>query len=159
MSKKVYYAAPLFSNMELLYNEYLAREIRQEFPNLDLYVPQEQGEINDKSQYADSIAIAKADTDALLISDLLIAVLDGPTIDVGVATEIGVAYQAEIPILGLYTDSRQQGANNQEKLDALQDIAESQFSYINLYTVGLIKMNGQIYDNEEELIQAIENYI
>lgn len=159
MSTKVYYAAPLFSNMELLYNEYLVREIRQEFPNVDLYVPQEQGDINDKSQYADSMAIAKYDTDALLSSDLLIAILDGPTIDVGVATEIGVAYQAGIPILALYTDTRQQGADNQEKIEALQKLAESQFSYINLYTVGLIKMNGKIYDNEEDLTQAIEDYI
>ncbi|WP_313466906.1 nucleoside 2-deoxyribosyltransferase, partial [Carnobacterium sp.] len=134
MTKKAYFASPLFSEMELMYNDYLVKEIKQKFPALDLYVPQEQTEINDKNAYADSIMIAKMDTDQLLSCDFMIAVLDGAAIDVGVATEIGVAYQAGIPIVGLYTDSRQQGATNQKKLEALQEIAESQFSYINLYT-------------------------
>ena len=102
--------------------------------------------------------IAKLDTDALLERDILIALLDGINIDAGVASEIGVAYQAGIPIVGLYTDSRQQGATNQQKLDALQDLAESQFSYINLYTIGLIKLNGQVVDTVDKLITALSEY-
>ena len=159
MSKKIYFASPLFSEMEKLYNEKLVLSIRETYPGVSVYVPQEQGEINDKNAYADSIAIAKYDTDALLDSQLMVAVLDGSSIDVGVATEIGVAYQAGIPIIGLYTDSRQQGATNSKKLDALQEVAESQFSYINLYTVGLIKMNGAIYSTSEEFISAINAYL
>lgn len=155
----IYFASPLFSNMERKYNEYLTSMIREKYPEVEMYVPQEQMGINDKNAYADSIAIAKYDTDALLASDLMVAVLDGAIIDVGVATEIGVAYQAGIPVLGLYTDSRQQGATNQEKLDALQELAESQFSYVNLYTVGLIKMNGDILDTEEKLVEQIKQYI
>ncbi|SER94584.1 Nucleoside 2-deoxyribosyltransferase [Isobaculum melis] len=153
--KKIYFASPLFSDMERLYNEMVVAKIRETYPEFDLFVPQEQMGINDKNAYADAKTIAKYDTDALLNSQLVIAVLDGTSIDVGVATEIGVAYQAGIPIVGLYTDSRQQGATNQKKLDALQELAESQFSYINLYTVGLIKMNGIIVDNLEDLIQEI----
>lgn len=159
MTKKVYYAAPLFSEMELRYNEYLAGKIKETYPELDIYIPQEQGDINDKNAYADSIMIAKYDTDALLASDLMVAVLDGATIDVGVATEIGVAYQAGIPIVALYSDSRQQGATNKEKLAALQQIAESQFPYINLYTVGLIKTNGVIVNNTVDLLGEINNYL
>lgn len=158
MTKKAYFASPLFSEMELMYNDYLVKEIKQKFPTLDLYVPQEQTEINDKNAYADSIMIAKMDTDQLLSCDFMIAVLDGAAIDVGVATEIGVAYQAGIPIVGLYTDSRQQGATNQKKLEALQEIAESQFSYINLYTVGIVKTNGMIVNTAAELLKAITPY-
>ncbi len=159
MTKKAYYAAPLFAQMELRYNTFLTDMIKKAYPELDIYIPQEQGDINDKNAYADSVMIAKYDTDALLASDVMIAVLDGPTIDVGVATEIGVAYQANIPVIGLYTDSRQQGATNQQKLDALQEVAESQFSYVNLYTVGLIKTNGVILTNEEDLITKIGEYL
>ena len=159
MLKKIYFASPLFSEMERLYNEKLVLNIRESYPGVEVYVPQEQVEINDKNAYADSMAIAKYDTDALLESQLIVAVLDGATIDVGVATEIGVAYQAGIPIIGLYTDSRQQGAENKQKLAALQEIAESQFSYINLYTVGLIKMNGAIYNTSEHFITAINSYL
>lgn len=86
--------------MERLYNEKIVLSIRETYPEIEVYVPQEQGEINDKNAYADSMAIAKYDTDALLASRLMVAVLDGSTIDVGVATEIGVAYQAGIPIIG-----------------------------------------------------------
>ena len=159
MTKKAYYAAPLFAQMELRYNTFLTDMIKKAYPELDIYIPQEQGDINDKNAYADSVMIAKYDTDALLASDVMIAVLDGPTIDVGVATEIGVAYQANIPIIGLYTDTRQQGAQNQQKLDALQEVAESQFSYINLYTVGLIKTNGVILTNEDDVIKKIAEYL
>lgn len=156
--KKIYFASPLFSEMEQRYNSYVTELIRE---NLDVtvYLPQEQADINDKNSYANSTLIAKVDTDHLLSSDLVIAVLDGPIIDVGVASEIGVAYQAGIPVIGLYTDVRQQGATNQEKISALQEIAESQFSYVNLYTVGLIKLNGKIVNNTTDLLQSIQDYI
>ena len=122
-------------------------------------MPQEQGEINDKNAYADSTMIAKLDTEAVLASDVMFAVLDGQIIDPGVASEIGIAYQAGIPIVGLYTDSRQQGATNQNKIDALQEIAESQFGYVNLYTVGLIKLRGEIVNRSEDVVAAIQRQL
>lgn len=156
---KLYFAAPLFTEMELAFNEKLAKEIRVAIPELEIFLPQEQGEINDKEAYADSTMIAKLDTAAVLSSDVLLAVLDGQTIDPGVASEIGIAYQAGIPIVGLYTDSRQQGATNQKKLAALQEIAESQFSYVNLYTIGLIKLNGIVVNSSQQIPEAIKQYL
>ena len=156
---KLYYASPLFSEMEFAYNDFLVKKIREEYPDLVVYSPQEQSDINNKNSYANSIEIAKYDTEALLSSDLMIAVLDGTAVDAGVASEVGVAYQAGIPILGLFTDSRQLGADNKQKLEALKDTAESQFAYVNLYTVGLIKLNGQVYNTSVELIKAIQSYL
>ncbi|QIK57262.1 nucleoside 2-deoxyribosyltransferase [Erysipelothrix sp. HDW6A] len=155
---KIYFASPLFSNMERIYNADVVSRIRNQYPDIEVYLPQEQGDINDKSSYADSVMIAKLDTQELLSSDLLIAVLDGITVDAGVASEIGVAYQAGIPVLGLYTDSRQEGYDNKEKIEALSELAESQFSYVNLYTVGLIKLNGYLTNSEEDLINRIVDY-
>lgn len=159
MSKQIYFASPLFSDMERVYNESLVKKIRTMYPELNVYLPQEQGEINDKESYADAKMIAKYDTDALLSSQLVLAILDGVSIDVGVASEIGVAYQAGIPILGLFTDSRQQGADNQKKITALKEVGESQFPYMNLYTSGLIKLNGQILTNEEDWLKEITTYL
>ena len=130
MTKKGYYAAPLFSHMELQYNEFLVGKIREAYPELGLYVPQENGEINDKNAYADSILIAKQDTDRLLESNIMIAILD-----------------------------RQQGATNEKKLAALQEVAESQFPYVNLYTIGLIKTNGVVVNNTDDLITQIGHYL
>lgn len=156
---KIYFASPLFSEMELLYNTTIVTKIREQFPNVSVYLPQEQMAINDKNAYANAKTIAQYDTKELLDSQLVIAVLDGAIIDVGVASEIGVAYQADIPVLGLYTDSRQQGATNQKKLDALKDVAESQFSYVNLYTAGLIKLNGEIVRSSKELLDRLPAYL
>jgi len=122
-------------------------------------LPQENAAINDKSAYADSTMIALADTEKVLTSDLMIACLDGLTIDAGVASEIGVAYAKGIPVIGLYTDSRQQGADNQQKLTALQTVAENQFHYVNLYTVGLIKLNGEIFSSEAALLEGLAAFL
>lgn len=100
--------------------------------------------------------IALADTEKVLESDLLVAILDGITIDAGVASEIGVAYAKNIPMIGLYTDTRQQGANNQKKLAALGDIAENQFHYLNLYTIGLVKLNGAVVSDEQSFLDSIK---
>lgn len=153
---KIYFGAPLFTDMERDFNTKVVGMIRESLGDKVLVkLPQENEAINDKSGYADSIMIATADTQDLLDSDYMIAVLDGVTIDAGLASEIGVAYQAGIPIIGLYTDVRQGTYGNKEKINALDDIAESQFSYINLYTVGLIKKNGVILNNVNTLVDFV----
>ena len=156
---KIYFANGLFSEQEARYNEYLVGRIRKEYPAVDVYLPQENAAINDKKAYADSIAIAQGDTNELVASDLVIAVLDGVGLDAGVAAEIGLAFGKNIPVVGLYTDSRQQGATNQAKLAALQEVAESQFAYINLFVIGLIKQNGQVFNSSDNLIAGLRDYI
>lgn len=156
---KAYFANGLFSQADFEFNERLVAKIRKEIPDLEIYVPQENGDINDKNAYADSQMIAEADTENVVSSDFIIAILDGITIDAGVASEIGVAYAKGIPVFGLYTDSRRLGATNEKKLKALQEVAENQFHYLNLYTTGLIKLNGDIYTNEEDLTQAINDFV
>ena len=156
---KIYFAAPMFAKSDLVYNSTLVAKIRQQFPQADIYLPQENDAINDKMAYANSEMIAQADTEKVLESDLMIAILDGITIDAGVASEIGVAYAKGIPVLALYTDTRQQGAANPQKLEALQTAGENQFHYLNLYTVGLVKLNGSLYNEEEALLEGLSQYI
>ncbi|MFD2728491.1 nucleoside 2-deoxyribosyltransferase [Enterococcus camelliae] len=155
----LYFAAPLFSESESLFNAHLAQTIRERYPQHTIYLPQENGDINDKQAYADSKMIALADTEEVKKSQLMIALLDGLTIDPGVASEIGIAYASNIPIIGLYTDSRQQGATNTKKINALKTIGENQFHYVNLYTIGLIKLNGEIFHSTTELLVGLKNYL
>lgn len=149
---KIYFASPLFSMSEQSFNEQVVEYIRENIPGAEVYLPQENESINDKSGYADSEMIANGDNKYLEEADILVAVLDGQTVDVGVAAEVGYFYSMNKPIIGLYTDSRQGTYGNQQKIDALDEIAESQFSYINLYLVGLIKMRGDIFARIEELV-------
>jgi nucleoside 2-deoxyribosyltransferase len=103
----------------------------------------------------------------------LIAVIDGLEIDSGVAAEIGrfLALKEVAKVIdpdnkngrhkhiyALYTDVRQQGRSNQEKLDALvADGTENQFFYRNLYVVGGIKKHGKILDSIENLCKELSD--
>ncbi len=122
---------------------------------------QENDEINDKSLYADSVTIAKADMDRLRESEFLITVIDGVEIDSGVAAEIGAFYMMNKPIFALFTDVRQEGRDNEKKIQALvRDGTENQFVYRNLFVIGLIKESkGNIYSTVDQLIDGIKEYL
>jgi nucleoside 2-deoxyribosyltransferase len=152
---KAYLANGLFSAADRMYNIEIARVLRTSFPELELFVPQEQG-INDKNSYANSQMIATADAKGLLEADFLVAVLDGVEIDSGVSAEIGIFWTTGRPIFGLYTDIRQHGRDNNQKIEALiEDPTENQFFYRNLMTVGLIKDRGVIVSELHQLIESI----
>lgn len=80
--------------------------------------------------------------------------------DSGVATEIGIFSTTKRPMFVLYSDVRQQGRDNQKKIQALiEDGTESQFFYRNLFLIGTIKNNnGIIFDNSDDLVQAVKEY-
>ena len=156
---KAYLANGLFSIGDRLVNELVAKEIRKVLPEIELYVPQENDAINDKQSFADSLAIAEADMEKLQESDVLIAVIDGIEIDSGVAAEIGVFSTYNRPIIALFSDVRQMGRDNQQKINALiGDGTENQFIYRNLFVVGIIKRNGVIVSTVEEAVESVQRY-
>lgn len=149
----------LFSLADRMLNALLAEDLRA-IPGVALYVPQENGDINDKTQYADSVMIAKADNEQLDKADFMVAVIDGVEVDAGLAAEIGRFSTTRRPIFALYTDVRQQGADNPQKIAALQDVGECQFMYRNLYLIGLIKMSGGgVYQRVDDLTQAVRSWV
>ena len=155
---KAYLANGLFGIGDRLVNEKLAKEVRKEMEGIDLYLPQENAAINDKSAFADSKAIARADIDKLKESDFLIAIIDGVEVDSGVAAEVGAFYMTGKPIYALYSDVRQLGRDNEEKIDALiEDGTENQFMYRNLFLIGIIKESGGgVFSTIEDLVDAIK---
>lgn len=160
MTKKIYFGAALFSEMEIMYNSHVVEKIREKYGDkVDIYLPQENEAINDKSGFANSIDIASGDNEHLEQSDIMIAILDGVTPDSGLSSEIGYFYSFDRPILAVYSDSRQGTYGNQKKIDALDEIAESQFSYINLYTVGLVKQRGEILRSSDDLVEKLGEYL
>ena len=162
--KKIYIAAPLFSEADRVYNELVTRKIEAIKSNNGLYnsfncyLPQRNEAINDKTNFADSKMIYKADNEMLDKADILLALLDGS--DLGLATEVGrFAYLCEKnpakSILGLYSDIRQGGVTT-DKINMLKNhVAENQFSYINLYTIGAIKSVGEVYNKVDIFIDAV----
>ena len=177
--KKIYLANGLFSEADLRYNDYLVDEL--ELLGYEVYAPQRNTAINDKSKAADSVAIYEGDTEKLKWCDIVVAVIDGPVVDAGVASEIGwiAGYNEKLgyaeclanqygdtiiskkQILGLFTDTRD---GSKTYLDAKNEMlksgpAESQYPYVNLYTVGAIKKWGKIFSSSKELLKYLEGDI
>lgn len=154
---KAYLANGLFSQADRDFNEKVAKEIRNKFYGIDLYVPQQNMEINDKSKIATSQDIANADMEKLMESDCLVAIIDGVEIDSGVAAEIGAFSTLGLPIYALCTDIRFNNDNIGSKtIEIMKDPFENQIMYRNLFVTGLIKNSGGgIYNCIEDLINDI----
>ena len=152
---KVYFANDLFNDGTLMYNEHVVSKIEEELPDVEVYLPQRNDAINDKTQYADSLTIVKADYEELEDSDVLVAVIDSD--DSGVALEIGMFYMMNKPIIGIYTDTRRIAYGNEQKKDAIDILGENQIAYTNLMVIGAIKERGELVDNHEEAIRLLKN--
>lgn len=161
MVMKAYLATHFFDLFGFEGTKMLAERIREAFPQLQLYVPQENGEINDKENNdanITDIAIYKGDATELLSSQILIAYMDGVEIDAGVAGEIGmfvgsletlramgVRHTPKL-VIGIYTDMRQNGTGDNRM-------------YKNLFIKGAVREWGFIASTVDEVLYAIENFI
>lgn len=166
---RVYLASQIFAECWRDYNEKLADRIQKEFPNVELYVPQRNKSINDKTRCAGAEEIATGDfTTNLDHDDVVVAVVDGDTPGIGTTVEIGYfsrMCQEEIDrqgftkkcIISLYTDSRECSNTYLEaKNERLKEFAECQYSYINLLLVGALKRYGVMCRTIDEVIDQLK---
>lgn len=157
---KIYLANGLFGVADRMYNDVIYDALVKE--GYEVYAPQKNLAINDKKASAGSIPIYNGDTDRLKWCDVLVAVLDGQ--DLGVATEIGylAAYNEyhkdKKVLIGIYTDCRDASKTMSEakNKDMKKGLAESQYSYINLYTIGAIKKYGVVVDSLDKAIKYLK---
>ena len=105
---RVYYAAPLFTQAEWLWNLQLAEALRE--LRLDVTLPQSTAEpmLNGNEEF-DARILFKVNTSGIDAADLVLAVLDQADPDSGTCWECGYAYKAGCPIVGLRTDIRRAG--------------------------------------------------
>ena len=112
--RRVYLAAPLFSQVQRKWNRLLARAIEKALPGTRVFLPQDLkvgGRFNDRRHFG---PIFKALTAKLGEADAVVAVLDGPDADSGTCFEMGYAYARDIPVVGVRTDfrrSQERGVN------------------------------------------------
>ena len=166
---KMYLAGSIFFYGDYLRNTEWAKKIRDAFPNADLYSPIENTDINGvegKKKFAGSKEIADADNARLDNTDVLIACIDNDTIPAGTSAEIGV-FREKIRqgenkfIVGICTDNRQCFLTHSEQKDkgGAATLGEQQYSYQNLYVIGLIKQGGVLVSNIDDAIAAIKEYL
>ena len=110
-----YLAGSIFYYGDVLRNTEWAKKIRDAIPNINLYSPIENTDINGaegKKKFAGSQEIANGDNIRLNNTDILIACIDGDVLPSGTSAEIGKFHEkiengAHKYIIGICTDSRQ----------------------------------------------------
>lgn len=165
---RVYLAGPIFFYGDYLRNIEWANKIRNVFPDIDLYSPVENTEINGvegKKKFAGSQEVANADNERLNNSDILIACIDGDVLPSGTCAEIGkfhekIARGDDKYIIGICTDNRQCFLTHSEAKDigGRSGLGEQQYSYQNIYVTGLIKQGGILVNTIEEVIEEMKKW-
>ena len=163
-----YLAGSIFYYGDVLRNTEWAKKIRDAIPNINLYSPIENTDINGaegKKKFVGSQEIANGDNIRLNNTDILIACIDGDVLPSGTSAEIGKFHEkiengAHKYIIGICTDNRQcylthSDAKNDGGASAL---GEQQYSYQNLYVTGLIKQGGILVSNIDDAITALKEY-
>ncbi|MEM1723506.1 MAG: nucleoside 2-deoxyribosyltransferase [Candidatus Jordarchaeales archaeon] len=100
---RVYLSAPLFCEAERSFNDKLATRLRE--AGFDVWLPQEIAVLGSWSE-EEKKHIYESNISALGSSDVIVAVLDGASVDCGVAFEVGYATAIGKPVIGLKTDHR-----------------------------------------------------
>lgn len=161
---KAYLAGSIFYYGDELRNREWAAKIREAFPEIDLYSPIENTDINGsegKKKFGSPIMIAQADNKRLDDCDVLIACLDGDVIPAGTSAEIGKFHEKIVRgdnklLLGILTDNRQCClTHSSEKDEGGRDIGAQQYSYQNIYVTGLIKEVGYLVTTVDEAIAKL----
>lgn len=163
---RIYLAGGVFFYGDYLRNIEWANKIREAFPDVDLYSPVENTEINGvegKKKFAGSQEIANGDNIRLDNTDVLIACIDGDVLPSGTCAEIGkfhekIARGDNKYIIGICTDTRQCYNTHSDAKDkgGAASLGEQQYSYQNLYVTGLIKQAGVLVYSIEEVIDELK---
>ena len=164
----IYLAGSIFYYGDVLRNTEWAKKIRDAIPNVNLYSPIENTDINGaegKKKFAGSQEIANGDNIRLNNTDILIACIDGDVLPSGTSAEIGkfhekIARGDHKHIIGICTDNRQCHLTSSPAKDAggASELGEQQYSYQNLYVTGLIKQYGDLVYTIEEVIMLLKRY-
>lgn len=159
---KVYLAGGIFTYGDQLRSTEWSKKLRQAFPDIDLYSPIENTDINGvegKKKFAGSKEIAEGDNARLDYADVLIACIDGDVVPAGTSAEIGKFHEKiwrgdHKLIIGICTDNRQCALTHSEAKDVggAVSLGEQQYSYQNLYVTGLIKQAGVLVSSIDEAI-------
>jgi nucleoside 2-deoxyribosyltransferase len=112
----VYFAAPLFTEAELQFNERVCGHLEDE--GYDVFLPQRDGLESDslsEEKGADKAMqeIFELDRRNVLDADLVTATLDGRVPSEGVCVEMAFAYDHDIPVVALKTDRRTFGSREE----------------------------------------------
>lgn len=111
MSKRIYFAGPLFCEAEKAYNASVKNALSE--AGYDVFLPQESG-LNVEKEHMDDpekkkemgLKIFEKDLEEVEKADILIINLDGRVPDEGACVELGYAFASGKPCFAIKTDVR-----------------------------------------------------
>jgi nucleoside 2-deoxyribosyltransferase/ubiquinone/menaquinone biosynthesis C-methylase UbiE len=136
---RIYWANAMFTEADRVFNDHAVGRLRS--AGFSLYSPQEHP-LNERARRPTPDRIFRIDTREITLSDCLVACLDQETIDSGVACEVGFAVALGTPVLGLYTDIR-------------QDRAGPGRMYKNLYVLGAIERSEGVVATLDAVVSRL----
>lgn len=147
---RIYVAGALFSEAERAWLDGLAARLREE--GFECFVPHEQfSELKELTP----AEVFRVDAQGVRDANVLLAWLDGPSIDDGTACEIGMFAELAASgdpryrgIVGLVTDLRLQRRRGTAVGDGM-----------NLFVAGAIEANGRICWSVDEAIEALRDLL
>jgi nucleoside 2-deoxyribosyltransferase len=141
---KIYFAGPLFTPYERSFIDQCAARMRE--AGMDVFVPHE----IPLPDPVTSKFIFDTDARAVLDSNAVLALLDGPMVDDGTASEIGILWsemrhdKTKKGIIGLVTDTR-----------VIRDRNMIDGKGINLFVRGCIEDSGSVVDSFEKAFEIL----
>lgn len=141
---KIYFAGPLFTPYERSYIDQCAARMRD--AGMDVFVPHE-------IPLPDPVTpkfIFDTDAEQVLAADAVLALLDGPMVDDGTASEIGIFWSAmrsdprKKGIVGLVTDTR-----------VIRDRNMIDGKGINLFVRGCVEDVGEVVDTFDKAFDIL----
>ncbi len=141
---RIYFAGPLFTPYERSFIDECAAKMRQ--VGMEVFVPHE-------IPLPDPVTpefIFKIDSCEVLKADAVLALLDGPMVDDGTASEIGIFWAtmkhdaSKKGIIGLVTDTR-----------VIRDRNMIDGKGINLFVRGCIEDVGAVVDNFDKALEIL----
>ncbi len=141
---RIYFAGPLFTPYERSFIDQCAAQLRDE--GFEVFVPHE-------IPLPDPVTakfIFEVDSKEVMAANAVLALLDGPMVDDGTATEIGIFWAAmrhdksKKGIVGLVTDTR-----------VIRDRNMIDGKGINLFVRGCVEDVGQVVDRFEKALPIL----
>jgi hypothetical protein len=158
---KVYLAGPIFTERDRMYLDTLYDGMHQIWPDAEIYAPQRNKEINDKTKSAGALDVYWGDYRRLRDTDILVAVISGDLPPIGTTCEIGIFTELmngdpHRKMIGLLDDMREMSVTHSAEKDAAGSggIGENQYSYCNIFLTGAIKAHGSLVANSTDLFKA-----
>ncbi|MHB8599623.1 MAG: nucleoside 2-deoxyribosyltransferase [Ktedonobacteraceae bacterium] len=155
----IYLCSNLFSRADQEFNIHIAQMLRTR--GWEIFVPQEQP-FNEKTRTDIEISsrtIFSNDTAAIIKSNAIFAVLDGPDIGSGIAFELGMFWtlHKQFPArywgcVGLWTDIRQDSPDSSVP-------HRSQKPYINQFCIGGIEDMGVVCRTLENAVEEMDRIL